>query len=149
MSSSALAVVLILYRPDMLAETSAVNPLSSAAHCVCLWLLYSYYCEGPAPSLRYTVSLVQWVNRLLPPREAAVCVTVMHPYLQWNRVLLSAISGYIGDPDPSDQDDLRGHCTNNGKFHWADAHYVKSQRHPTTVLPYYNSARCRSFLFAT
>ncbi len=97
---------------------------------------------------RYTVSLVQWVNRLLPPREAAVRVTVMHPYLQWNRVLLSAMSGYIGDPDLSDQDDLLGHRTNNGKFHWAVEHNVKSRHHPTTLLPYYNSARCRSLLFA-
>jgi hypothetical protein len=30
---------------------------------------------------------------------AAIRVPGMHPYLQWNRVLLLAISRYIGDPD--------------------------------------------------
>ncbi len=54
------------------------------------------YCGGPAASLQYTVSLVHWVNRLIPAwgGGGAVRVPWMHPHLQWNRVLLLAMSLY-------------------------------------------------------
>ncbi len=53
-------------------------------------------CGVPVASLQYTVSLVQWVKRLLPAQGAAVCIPGMHPHLQWNWVLLSAMSHYTG-----------------------------------------------------
>jgi hypothetical protein len=51
-------------------------------------------CGGYVVSLQYTVSLVQWVKYVLPPRGAAVCIPGMHPHLQWNWVLLLAMSRY-------------------------------------------------------
>jgi hypothetical protein len=34
-----------------------------------------------------------------PSGGTAVCIPEMHPHLQWNRVLLLAMSNYIGDSD--------------------------------------------------
>jgi hypothetical protein len=45
------------------------------------------------------ISLVQWVNCLLPTWGEVVHIPGMHPHSQWNRVLLFAMSRYIGDPD--------------------------------------------------
>jgi hypothetical protein len=42
-----------------------------------------------------------------PPGRADVCVLGMHPHLQQNRVLLLAMSRYIGDPDPIPDHRLR------------------------------------------
>ncbi len=54
---------------------------------------------SPTASLQYTVSLVQWVIRLLHAQGAAVRLLEMRSHLQWDRVLLLAMSRYIGDPD--------------------------------------------------
>ncbi len=46
-----------------------------------------------------TVSLVQWLNRLLPAQGGSGCVLGLHPHLQWNHVLLLAMSCYVDNPD--------------------------------------------------
>ncbi len=56
-------------------------------------------CGGPAISHHYTVSLVQWVNYLLPIQG----VSGLHPgdaqIHNGTGFLLLAVSRYIGDPD--------------------------------------------------
>jgi hypothetical protein len=47
-------------------------------------------CGDPVASLQYTVSLVQWVNHLLPAWGAGG----VHPHLQWNQVLQLAMFCY-------------------------------------------------------
>jgi hypothetical protein len=56
------------------------------------------WCGGPAASIQYIVSLVQWVTVCFPPRRTAIRIPRMLPHLQWNRVLLLAMFRYIGDP---------------------------------------------------
>jgi hypothetical protein len=46
-----------------------------------------------------TVSLVQWLNRLLPAQGGSGCVLGLHPHLQWNHVLLLAMSCYVDNLD--------------------------------------------------
>ncbi len=50
-------------------------------------------CGGPAATAQYTVSLVQWVNRLLPAKGQ--CFPTPGCNLQWNWVLLLAMSHYM------------------------------------------------------
>jgi hypothetical protein len=75
-----------------------------------------------------------------PLTRAAGCALVMHPHLQWNRVLLLAMSCYIGDPNIIDHlpccrpDASLGRCADN----------VKNQCDLTMLLPRFHSAPCRS-----
>jgi hypothetical protein len=55
--------------------------------------LQTAMCGGPAVSLDYIVSLVQWVNICFLPQRAAPTHT------HWRRNFLLAPSCYIGDPD--------------------------------------------------
>jgi hypothetical protein len=66
-------------------------------------LLYTsekiFQCGAPAFLHHYTVSLVQWINHLLPALGSSGLHPRMHPHLQRDRVLLVASSCYIGDPN--------------------------------------------------
>jgi hypothetical protein len=56
------------------------------------------YVEPLHFSQHFTVSLVWWINCLLPASTAVVCVLGMHLHFS-NWDLLLAMSRYIGDPD--------------------------------------------------
>jgi hypothetical protein len=55
----------------------------------CSWTLWR-----PCSFTPYTVSLVQWINCLLPAEKGSGSGPGMHPHLQWNEVLLLAMSHY-------------------------------------------------------
>ncbi len=72
-----------------------------------------------------------------PPRGAAVYVPGMHPHLQWNWVLLLAMSRYIGDPNMT-PDHRYDRSSLLASF---DDH---SYRLPKQCLPWFHSAPCKS-----
>ncbi len=58
-----------------------------------------YTVEALQLHCKYTVSLVQWVNHLLPAwGGTVVCVPGMHPHLHWNQVLLLPCLATLVDP---------------------------------------------------
>ncbi len=80
---------------------------------------YLFCCRGPAISLQYTVSLVQWVNHLLPVQA----VSGSHPgdakTHNGTGFFLLALSRCVGDPDVIDHWGHPRLCADNGKLHSA------------------------------
>jgi hypothetical protein len=81
-------------------------------------------CGGPAASLQYTVSLVNWVNRLLPTQGGSCSPLGDAPTLSGTgfscqrclATLVTLLTTLVIDHEAS-----QGHCAGIVKFHWAAA----------------------------
>jgi hypothetical protein len=101
-------------------------------------------CGGPTISLQYTVSLVQWLNRLLPiwgQQFTSRGCTHSH---NGTRFLLLALTSYIGDPDMIDHWPHPRRRADNGKIHWALHQRCEKPAVITHTFPWFHFTPCRS-----
>ncbi len=85
-------------------------------------LFYGFYywsCGSSAISLKYTVSLVQWVNRSFPIQGVSGSCPGDAPTHNQTGFLLLAMSRCIGDPNVIDHWLCPRLCANNGKLNQA------------------------------
>ncbi len=103
------------------------------------------YCGGAAISHHYTVSLVQWVNHLLPVQGVSSLRPGDAQHHNGTGFLLSSMSRYIGDPDVIDHGPRPRLRANNGKLHQASCRRCEKSAVITHCLPWFHSTPCRSF----